>query len=191
MITCFTTLFTLELPFHKSLCILWKTFYFCKYSLFFGLNVLFIFDSNSKGKSHQKRLDVKAILFSSSDRETQRCNGWKSRLSKLLSLVQKQLQKYNIRHIRYSMHKKCNGDYSFNIPLIWKWVGALQSAPFHERFFSRWKYYVKWLHYSNRNGNGCKDVRGSPTLMVHPADAVSLIFGYWSPPNNNRHSIQR
>ena len=45
---------------------------------------------------------------------------------------------------------------------------------------------------ATENGNGCKIVRGSPTLMVHPAaaDAVSLIFGYWSPPNN-RHLIQR
>ena len=47
--------------------------------------------------THQKKLDVKTFLFSSSNRETQRCNGRKSRLSKLLSLVQKQLQKYNIR----------------------------------------------------------------------------------------------
>ena len=39
----------------------------------------------------------KTFLFSSSNRGTQRCNGQKSRLSKLLSLVQKQLQKYNIR----------------------------------------------------------------------------------------------
>ena len=45
----------------------------------------------------QKKLDVKTFLFSSSNRGTQRCNGRKSRrLSKLLSLVQKQLQKYNI-----------------------------------------------------------------------------------------------
>ena len=35
---------------------------------------------------------------------------------------------------------------------------------------------------ATENGNGCKIVRGSPTLMVHPADAVSLIFGYWSQP---------
>ena len=37
---------------------------------------------------------------------------------------------------------------------------------------------------ATENGNGCKIVRGSPTLMVHPAatDAVSLIFGFRSPP---------
>ena len=46
---------------------------------------------------YQKKLDVKTFLFSSSNRETQRCNGQKSRQSKLLSLVQKQPQKYNIR----------------------------------------------------------------------------------------------
>ena len=45
----------------------------------------------------QKKLDVKTFLFSSSNKETQRCNGRKSRLSKLLLLVQKQLKIYNIR----------------------------------------------------------------------------------------------
>ena len=50
--------------------------------------------------TYQKKLDVKTFLFSSSNRETQRCNGRKSRLSKLLSLVQKQLQKYKIRDFK-------------------------------------------------------------------------------------------
>ena len=45
----------------------------------------------------QKKLDVKTFLLCSSNRKTQKCKGWKSRLSKLLSLDQKQLQKYNIR----------------------------------------------------------------------------------------------
>ena len=44
-----------------------------------------------------KNLNVKTFLFSSSNREIQRCNVQKSRLSKLLSLFQKKLQKYNIR----------------------------------------------------------------------------------------------
>ena len=52
-----------------------------------------------RGSYISKKLDVKTFLFSSSNRETQRCNGRKSRLSKLLSLVQKQLQKYNSRDI--------------------------------------------------------------------------------------------
>ena len=47
--------------------------------------------------SYQTKLDIKTFFFSRSNREAQRCNGQKSRLSKLLSLVQKQLQKYNIR----------------------------------------------------------------------------------------------
>ena len=45
----------------------------------------------------QKKLDVKTFLLCSSNRKTQKCKGWKSRLSKLLSLDQKLLQKYNIR----------------------------------------------------------------------------------------------
>ena len=42
-----------------------------------------------RGRHISKKLDVKTFLFSSSNRQTQRCNGQKSRLSKLLSLVQK------------------------------------------------------------------------------------------------------
>ena len=47
--------------------------------------------------TYQKKLNVKTFPFSSSNRETQRCNSRKSHLSKLLSLVKKQLQRYDIR----------------------------------------------------------------------------------------------
>ena len=53
-----------------------------------------------RGWHLSKMLDVKTFLFSSSNRETQRCNSQKSRLSRLLSLVQKQLQKYIIRDLK-------------------------------------------------------------------------------------------
>ena len=43
---------------------------------------------NPRGRNISKKLDVKTFLFSSSNRETQICNGRKSCLSKLLSLVQ-------------------------------------------------------------------------------------------------------
>ena len=58
-----------------------------------------ILTPTSRGRHISKKLNVKTFLFSSSNTETQRCNGRKSRLSKLLSLVQNQLQKFNIREI--------------------------------------------------------------------------------------------
>ena len=61
-----------------------------------------------KGKAHVKKAWCKTFLFSSSDRETQRCNGQKSRLSKLISIVQKQQRKYNIRdHYYYHSYLVC------------------------------------------------------------------------------------
>ena len=59
----------------------------------------------------RKKPDIKTVPFSSSNKETQRCNGLKSRLSKLFSLVQKQLQKYSIRD--YFMSKSSNIECAF------------------------------------------------------------------------------
>ena len=54
------------------------------------------FTPTPRGRHISKKVNVKTFLFSSSiNGETQRCNGRKSRLSKQLSLVQKQLTKYN------------------------------------------------------------------------------------------------
>ena len=66
---------------HKMLCIpiSFKPPYFC-------FNSLYFLDSYSKGKARIQ----KTSPFSSSNRGTQRCNGQKSRRSKLLSVVPKQ-----------------------------------------------------------------------------------------------------
>ena len=97
---------------HKNLISYWSCHFtnfnvsFEKHSSFVNIHV-FCFECPSRfwlqlqGEgTYQKKLDVKTFLFSSSNRGTQRYNGRESRLSKLLSLVQKQLQKYNIREYK-------------------------------------------------------------------------------------------
>ena len=51
--------------------------------------------------TYQKKLDVKTFLFSSSNRGTQRCNGRKSHLSKLLSFVPNQRLPYKLVEDKY------------------------------------------------------------------------------------------
>ena len=59
-----------------------------KYSWFFCFECPSRFWLQLRGEgTYQKKLDVKTFLSSSSNRETQRCNGRKSRLGKLLLLV--------------------------------------------------------------------------------------------------------
>ena len=61
-----------------------KKFYFRKYSLFFALNVLHVFDSNSKGKAHIKKINVKTFLFSSSNKMKMQ---WSEKPSKQTALT--------------------------------------------------------------------------------------------------------
>ena len=77
---------------------LWRIFYF---------HIFFCFKCPSRFQFQLQREGIykKTFLFSSSNRETQRSNGRKSRLSKLLSLVRKQLHKYNIRDNLISKHQ--------------------------------------------------------------------------------------
>ena len=69
-----------------------------------------------KGRHISKKVRRKNLpLYSSSIRETLRCNGRKSCLSKLLSLVQKQLQKYNIRDLTcYVMSYFCSSAFGLS-----------------------------------------------------------------------------
>ena len=85
---------------------------FEKHSIYVNIRI-FCFECPSRFRlqlqgegTYQKKLNIKTFLFSSSNRGTQRCNGRKSRLSKLLSLVQKQLQKYNIRDFNEGHEKE-------------------------------------------------------------------------------------
>ena len=53
----------------------------------------FMFPTQLQGeRKYKKNLDVKTFLFGSSNRGTQICDSRKRRISKLLSLVQKQLK---------------------------------------------------------------------------------------------------
>ena len=97
------TLFTVHrkiwfLSYYKFWYILWKTwFYFRKYS-YLLLWMSFTFSTPTPRERHiSKKAWHKTFIYSSINRGTQRYNGRKSRLRKLLSLIQKQLQKYNIR----------------------------------------------------------------------------------------------
>ena len=113
-----------------------------KHSIFVNVQVFLpwmslTFSTPTPRERHKsKKLDVKIFLFSSS-RETQKCNGRKSRQSKLLSLVQKQLQKYNIRDKRILAQVV---SYGKRLRQIWsKAITDLHFFTFHALFAWLWE----------------------------------------------------
>ena len=65
---------------------------------YFCFDLLNILESCSNGKAHyqNKKLDIKTFPLSNSNSGTQRCNGWKSHLSKLLLFVPNQRLPYKL-----------------------------------------------------------------------------------------------